>query len=95
MRGRSYFVYILSSRFKTLYVGITNDLERRVAQHRERRSGTYSARYRIDRLVYFEVYDSPTTAIGREKELKGWRREKKVRLIEVMNPEWQDLLPKA
>lgn len=95
MRQRSYFVYILSSRFRTLYIGVTNDLERRVAQHRERRDGTYSARYRIDQLVYFEQFDSPTTAIAREKELKGWRRQKKVRLIEAKNPNWVDLLPKG
>ena len=95
MRQRSYFVYILSSRVQTLYIGVTNDLERRVAQHRERRNGTYSARYRIDQLVYFEQFDSPTTAIAREKELKGWRREKKVRLIEAKNPNWVDLLPKG
>lgn len=95
MHQRSYFVYILSSRFRTLYIGVTNDLERRVAQHRERRNGTYSARYRIDQLVYFEQFDSPTTAIAREKELKGWRREKKVGLIEARNPNWKDLLPKA
>jgi putative endonuclease len=93
MRRRCCFVYILSSRFKTLYIGVTNDLERRIAQHRERRPGTYSARYRIDRLVHFEQFDSPAVAIAREKELKGWRREKKVRLIEATNPEWKDLCP--
>ncbi len=95
MRTRSYFVYILSSRFRTLYIGVTTDLARRVAQHRERRPGTYSARYRIDRLVCFEEFDSPTVAIAREKELKGWKREKKVRLIESRNPGWDDLFPRS
>ena len=95
MRPRAYFVYILSSRFKTLYIGVTNDLARRLAQHRERRAGTYTPRYRIDRLVYLEQFDSPTTAIDREKELKGWRREKKVALIDASNPDWSDLYPKA
>lgn len=92
MRERQYFVYVLASRFKTLYVGVTNDLERRIVQHRERRAGSYTARYRIDRLVHYEVFSSPTTAIAREKEIKGWRRQKKVRLIESLNPGWSDLL---
>ncbi len=91
MRERQYFVYILASRFKTLYVGITNDLDRRLAEHRERRAGTFTARYRIDRLVYFESYHEPTTAIEREKQIKSWRRERKVELIESKNPGWTDL----
>ena len=93
MPARYYFVYILASRFKTLYIGVTNDLQRRIAQHRERRPGTYTGRYRIDRLVHVEVFDSPSIAIAREKELKAWRREKKVRLIETKNPAWEDLHP--
>ena len=91
MPTRYFFVYILASCFKTLYIGVTNDLQRRIAQHRERRPGSYTGRYRIDRLVYFEVFDSPAIAIAREKQLKAWRREKKVHLIEAKNPAWEDL----
>ena len=91
-RDRSYYVYILSSRFRTLYVGVTNDLQRRVLQHRERRAGSYTARYRITMLLYYETYSDPTTAIAREKQIKGWRRDRKDALIEVMNPEWRGLL---
>jgi putative endonuclease len=91
MRSRSLFVYILASRFKTLYIGVTNDLERRLAEHRMRTPGSFTARYRIDRLAHFEVYGSPKEAIMREKQLKGWRRERKVDLIESMNPGWEDL----
>ena len=91
MRHRVYFVYILSSRFKTLYIGITNDLTRRVAEHRQRKAGTYTARYRIDKLVHYEEFTSPRDAIAREKQLKGWVRERKVILIEASNPSWEDL----
>lgn len=91
MRDRTFTVYILASRFRTLYVGITNDLERRLIQHRERRGGSFTARYRITRLAHFEVFNDPGAAIRREKELKGWVRAKKVALIEATNPTWRDL----
>ena len=91
-RDRSYYVYILSSRFRTLYVGVTNDLQRRVFQHRERRAGSYTARYRITMLVYYETYSDPTTAIAREQQIKGWRRDRKEALIATMNPDWSDLM---
>ena len=91
-RHRTFFVYILSSRFRTLYVGVTNDLQRRVLQHRERRPGSYTARYRISTLVYYETYSDPTAAIVREKQIKGWRRDRKDALIESLNPGWRDLL---
>lgn len=91
MRSRSYFVYILASRFKTLYIGVTNDLERRRDEHRARSAGSFTARYRIDRLVHFESHGSPGEAIAREKQLKGWRRERKVDLVQASNPRWKDL----
>jgi putative endonuclease len=94
MAERRYFVYILASRFKTLYVGVTNDLGRRLAQHRERRPGSYTARYRIDRLVHYETFQRPGDAIRREKEIKAWRREKKEKLVEQANPAWRNLFPK-
>lgn len=86
------FVYIISNSSRTLYCGITTDLRQRFKQHQ---SGTYengfTARYRFDRLVWYECVADLKTAAKREKEIKGWRREKKVALIEAMNPTWADL----
>jgi putative endonuclease len=87
---RLYFVFILSSFRRALYVGVTNDIRRRPAQHCSGQS-THSARYRTRDLVYFEAIDDATAAITREKQIKSWRREKKRRLIASMNPEWRDL----
>jgi putative endonuclease len=84
------YVYILASLSRTIYVGVTNNLGRRVQEHREHKVG-FTARYNVSRLVHFEVFFTPMEAIGREKEIKGWRREKKIRLIEQHNPEWNDL----
>jgi len=88
---RTYFVYILSSRSRTLYTGVTNDLQRRLREHREGRVHGFTARYNIFRLVHFEMFANIRTAIAREKEIKGWRREKKVSLIERQNATWADL----
>ena len=90
-RSRLYFVYILSSRSRNLYTGVTNDIFRRVLQHREGRASLFTPKYRIHRLVYFERHDDVRRAISREKEIKGWRRGKKIALIESMNPAWEDL----
>ena len=90
----SYYVYLLASRKNgTLYLGITRDLIRRVYEHRGKVTDSFTARYYIDRLVWFECYDDPTTAITREKEIKKWRRAWKIALIEKDNPEWRDLYP--
>jgi putative endonuclease len=87
-----YYVYILSSWTRTLYVGVTNDLELRLAQHRDRTSSSgFTHRYRVDRLVYFECTPNVRAAIAREKQIKAWRRSKKVDLISANNPEWRDL----
>ncbi len=91
MRDHHYYVYILSSRFRTLYIGVTKDIERRLAEHQARRAGAYCARYRIDRLVHIELFHQIAEAIQREKQLKGWRRDRKVELIESNNPAWRDL----
>ncbi len=88
---KSYWVYILASRNRVLYIGVTNDLRRRVYEHKGHEVPGFSARYRIDKLVYFEQTDDVGAAIAREKQLKRWRREKKVTLIEACNPEWEDL----
>jgi putative endonuclease len=85
-------VYLLASRrHGTLYLGITNDLIRRVHEHKSRNIPGFTARYEVDRLVWFEVYDDPSGAIAREKQLKKWRRDWKIRLIEEQNPDWRDL----
>ncbi len=90
--AKTYWVYILTNRSGTLYVGMTNDLERRVAEHRANAvPEAFTARYAIDRLVYAESYPTPGEAIRREKQLKAWRRSKKVALINETNPSWQDL----
>ena len=90
-RMRSYFVYILASRSRTLNVGVTGDLTRRLFEHNTHAVPGFSARYRIDRLVHFEETSDVYVALTREKQIKSWARAKKVRLIESANPTWQDL----
>jgi putative endonuclease len=88
----AYYVYLLTSdRNGTLYVGVTNDLVRRVYEHKSKVVRGFTKRYGVDRLVWFEVYDDPTNAIAREKDIKKWRRAWKLRLIEQSNPQWLDL----
>jgi len=89
---KQYYVYILASkRNGTLYTGVTNDLERRVYEHKHKSIDGFTSKYNVDKLVCFEHTQSIESAISREKEIKGWKREKKLRLIEATNPEWQDL----
>ncbi len=88
---RGYCVYILASRSRNLYTGLTGNLERRMIEHRQELVSGFTARYRIFRLVHFELFGDVRSAIAREKEIKGWRREKKVWLIERRNPTWEDL----
>jgi putative endonuclease len=87
---RQFYVYILASYSKRLYVGVTNDLKRRVFEHRTGVHG-FTAKYRIRRLVHFEETANPMAAITREKQIKGWLRRKKIALIEETNPIWLDL----
>jgi putative endonuclease len=88
----AYYVYILASRRDgAIYVGITGDLVRRVYEHRVKAVPGFTARYDVTRLVWFEAYDDPISAISREKELKKWRRAWKTHLIEKDNPNWDDL----
>ncbi|MES2356399.1 MAG: GIY-YIG nuclease family protein [Pseudomonadota bacterium] len=91
MSDRQYYVYILSSKSRKLYVGVTNDLVKRVYQHKEKLVDGFTKQYQIDRLVYFEETPDVLSAIGREKQIKGWLRAKKVALIEASNPLWDDL----
>jgi putative endonuclease len=88
---RTYFVYILASRSRSLYTGVTGNLERRMLQHREGRIPGFTTRYRIFRLVHIEQFSDIRAAIAREKEIKGWRRQKKLQLIDHDNPAWTDL----
>ncbi len=92
--AQSYFVYILTNRKDgVLYIGITNDLVRRVFQHREGAIPGFTNKYNLKRLIYFEAFDDPENAIMREKRMKKWNREWKIELIENNNPEWRDLYP--
>jgi putative endonuclease len=91
MADRTYFVYIMSSVSRTLYTGVTNDLERRVFEHKEGRPGSFTTRYQANRLVYFENFGDIGEAIAREKEVKKMTRRRKIELIQSTNPEWSDL----
>ena len=93
-REYQFWVYILSSRSRNLYVGMTNGLIRRPKRHREAVPGTHTGRYAIHRLVYYEYFQYVRAAIAREKELKKWTRAQKIELVERFNPTWEDLYPK-
>ncbi|NUU04513.1 GIY-YIG nuclease family protein [Herbaspirillum robiniae] len=89
-----YYVYILASgRNGTLYIGVTNDLIRRVYQHRQQMIASFASRHLVTSLVHFDMLDDPVSAISREKQLKNWKRAWKIRLIEEANPYWHDLYP--
>jgi putative endonuclease len=88
----AYYVYILASKKDgAIYLGVTNNLVRRIYEHRIKAVRSFTSRYNITRLVWFEIYDDPISAISREKELKKWKRAWKVQLIEEKNPRWDDL----
>lgn len=87
---RVYCVYIMASRSRVLYTGVTNDLARRVHEHKLGRA-SFTSRYRITRLVYFEEFTDIREAIAREKQIKDWTRARRVELIEARNPTWEDL----
>jgi putative endonuclease len=88
----SYYVYIIASRKDgTIYIGVTNDIVRRIYQHRTKAVPGFTSKYNITKLVWFEVCDDPTSAIPREKELKKWKRAWKIQLIETQNSAWNDL----
>ena len=92
--SQMFYVYILASRYRgTLYVGVSNDIARRVGQHQSGAVKAFTLRYKVHRLVYFEAYDTILEARARERALKRWRREWKFDLIEKLNPDWHDLTP--
>jgi len=89
----AYWVYILTNVARNvMYIGVTNNLENRVAEHRSGKGGVFTSRYRVNTLVYAEEYQQIEDAIAREKEIKAWRRSKKDALVEMANPTWADLL---
>jgi len=88
---KQYYVYIMTNRSKTLYTGVTNDLMRRVYEHKNKMVEGFTKKYNITRLVYFEGTNDVQSAIVREKQIKGWLRSKKIGLIESANPKWEDL----
>ena len=91
MHEGSYFVYIMASRSRTLYIGVTGDLLKRVFQHKWKEHEGFTSRYNCDRLIWFERHKEVQRAIDGEKELKGWKRARKIALIESVNPTWSDL----
>jgi putative endonuclease len=89
---KNYCIYILTNKNnKVLYVGVTNNLTRRIWEHRSKLIEGFTKKYNVDKLVYYEVFDNPAEAIKREKQLKAGSRKKKVELINKLNPEWKDL----
>ncbi|MGN6716941.1 MAG: GIY-YIG nuclease family protein [Candidatus Binatia bacterium] len=91
MKSKLYYVYIMTNRSKTLYTGVTNNLERRVHEHKMKSIAGFTSKYNITRLVYYEETGDVLSAISREKTIKGWVRAKKLALIESVNPTWKDL----
>lgn len=90
-KSNTYYVYFMNSPSGTLYTGITNDLRKRVYQHKHKLIKGFTQQYNVVRLAYFEETPDVNSAIAREKEIKGWRRSKKIELIKTMNPQWKDL----
>lgn len=88
---RQYYVYIMTNATRTLYTGVTNNIYRRVSEHKQAKVPGFTAKYHIKRLVYVEVTDNVESALVREKQIKGWKRDRKVKLIESVNPDWKDL----
>jgi putative endonuclease len=89
--NEQYFVYILAGKSGVLYTVMTNNLERRVYQHKNKVTEGFTSKYNVDRLVYMETFGDVRDAIAREKQIKSWRRSKKIALIKSMNPKWRDL----
>jgi len=90
--SENYYVYIMTNKYNTvLYTGVTNDLVRRVYEHKNKLVEGFTAKYNLTKLVYYEIYNDVKEAINREKQIKGWKREKKEDLIKEFNPMWKDL----
>jgi len=90
-KEKQYYVYIMINKSRTLYTGVTSNLIRRVYEHKNKLVNGFTKKYNITKLVYYEVTNEATSAIAREKQIKGWLRKKKIALIESVNPQWKDL----
>jgi len=88
---KQYYIYIMTNNSKTLYIGVTDNLERRVYEHKNKLIEGFTKKYNITKLAYYEMTNDVQSAIEREKQIKGWLRRKKIDLIEAMNPKWTDL----
>ena len=88
---KNYYVYIMSNKSKTIYIGVTNDLARRIYEHKNKMIDGFTKKYNLTMLIYFEVFNSVEDAIRREKQLKNWHRQWKINLIESINKDWKDL----
>ena len=88
---KQYYVYITASKSRVLYTGVTDDLRRRIYEHKHKLVPGFTSKYNVDRLVYFEATSDVHAALAREKQIKGWLRSKKTALIESSNPRWEDL----
>jgi len=90
--NKQYYIYIMTNKGNTLlYTGVTNDLKKRVYEHKEKLVDGFTKKYNINKLIYYEAFDNASSAITREKKIKGGSRQKKVNLIRSLNPEWEDL----
>jgi putative endonuclease len=90
--SKQYYVYIMTNKYNTvLYTGVTNNLKRRVYEHKQGRGGAFTSRYNVRKLVYYEFTGDVNAAIAREKQIKGGSRQKKTNVVESANPEWKDL----
>ena len=92
MSSKDFYVYILTNKSNTLYIGVTNNLYRRIYEHKNKLVDGFTKKYNINKLIYYEISDNPVSAIEREKELKGWSRRKKIDLIKKMNPDFKELI---
>jgi len=90
---KRFYVYLMTNHSRTLYTGVSNDLERRVREHRSGNGSSFTSRYLMTKLVWYETFTSVNEAIATEKRIKGWTRAKKIALIEGLNPHWEDLAP--
>ncbi len=90
-KKKQYYVYIMTNKSRTLYTGVTSNLIRRVYEHKNKLIDGFTKKYNITKLIYYELTNEVTSAIAREKQIKGWLRKKKFALIESMNPQWKDL----
>ena len=92
MESKHYYVYILTNwNHKVMYIGMTRNLSKRLYEHKHKLIAGFSQKYNVTKLVYFEVADDPYSAVSREREIKGWRRERKNRLVAASNPGWREL----